>query len=838
MGTHTGVSGIDVLAVSSDSAFAARLRDGLAVHEPLSVETAGTVEEAIDRLRSGRVPDCIVSDHDLPDTDGVAFLQTVRAQHPTLPVVLFTGEGSERIASRAISAGVTEYLIKDRHRDQWGQLAGIVRDAVAYYRSYGALDDPLGRAKALLNAAHDTIAVVRDGRFEYVNTAGVELTGADSHDRILGRRVDSLFGTGDTCLEARLAAVQTGERGLERLESTVTRSDGVSVPVELTATAIEWNRTPAVVLIVRNVERRKRSETRLRRFRRAVEAAGDAIYLTDVDGTITYVNPAFEEITGYDRSEVVGRTPEVFSSGEMSDRYYERLWTTITNGDVWHERITNRNASGERYQAQQTIAPVFDGDGEEIERFVAIQTDVTERVATKRQLERYREVVERLEDPILLQDLEGEFRLVNEAVLEFSGCSREQLLGGDESAFMDEETAAEIERRKADVLDAEEPLEYEVSPSFERTVHEATFSTRRYPYYHDGELAGTLAICRDVTDLKDRERTLQRYEWAIRGATDLIAAVDRDGQYLFANPQYRTYHGIDREDMTGLFLADVLDEDVHERVVPRVERALAGETVEYRITRPHPARGARTLDAQYYPLEDDGEISGVVAVFRDVTETDERTRQLRVVDRVLRHNLRNELTVVRGLAKGIEDGTTGTAAEDAVRIVDCVDALLSTSEKSRRITTVLSERPTVEPIDVAEVVRTVARSLAERYPAASVDVTAPETATVSAVAPLEEAIDELAVNAVVHNDDEPHLRLAVESAGDDVRVRIVDDGPGIPAMDRAVLEDGEETDHVYHGSGLGLWLVHWIVRRSGGTATVTDVDPGTEVTITLRRPTV
>ncbi|TKX82680.1 histidine kinase, partial [Halorubrum sp. SS5] len=79
----------------------------------------------------------------------------------------------------------------------------------------------------------------------------------------------------------------------------------------------------------------------------------------------------------------------------------------------------------------------------------------------------------------------------------------------------------------------EEMAEYEVSPTFPETDREATFSTQRYPYYDaDGDLAGTFAICRNVTDRKERERELERYERAINGATDLIAAVDRDGRLL------------------------------------------------------------------------------------------------------------------------------------------------------------------------------------------------------------------------------------------------------------------------------------------------------------------
>lgn len=117
-------------------------------------------------------------------------------------------------------------------------------------------------------------------------------------------------------------------------------------------------------------------------FRQAVEAAGHAIFITDADGEITYVNPAFERITGYSSAEALGQTPRILKSAEMGEEYYDRLWETILAGRVWDELVINRRKSGNLYYAHQTIAPVLDNDGNPIE-FVAIQTDITELQVTR-----------------------------------------------------------------------------------------------------------------------------------------------------------------------------------------------------------------------------------------------------------------------------------------------------------------------------------------------------------------------------------------------------------------------------------------------------------------------
>jgi len=576
----------------------------------------------------------------------------------------------------------------------------------------------------------------------------------------------------------------------------------------------------------------------LETFRNLVEHAGHAIYVTDTEGTIEYINPAFTEQTGYDTEAAIGETAAILNSGEMPDAYFEALWTTLEAGEVWEEEIVDRKRDGELYHARQTIAPVIDDDGV-VSRFVAIQTDITDRREAIARLKQYRDVVERLGEPIMLQNRDGSFEILNEAVSEFAGVDREALYETDEFGFMDPETAAEIDEHRREVLNTESVAEYEVSPTFPNSAREATFSTRRYPYYDaEGELAGTFAICRDMTEMKQREAELERYERAIDGATDLIAAVDENGRFLFANQQYREYHGIDVTEVSGLDLADAFLHESYPAVRQHVERALQGHSVEYRTERPHPERGTRTLDVRYFPLQDpDGdEPSAVVGVLRDVTEEESRRRQLRVVDRVLQHNLRNALTVISGRAAqiaAIDDEEIADAASD---IVSRAEELSTTSEKAHHITEVLSDVTETESIDLTRTVEGIAELVAAEFPLASVSTSTPAEPAVASVSTwIDRAIDELVRNAIIHHDgDHPTVDVDVRTDAETITVVVTDDGPGLSEMNRDVLETGEAVDALYHGSGLGLWLVFWVLQQSGGSACVEPVDPrGTAVTITL-----
>jgi PAS domain S-box-containing protein len=121
------------------------------------------------------------------------------------------------------------------------------------------------------------------------------------------------------------------------------------------------------------------------RFEEAITHAGVAVSITDTDGVIQYVNPAFESLTGYDAEEAVGATHRILQSGEMSENYYEDLWETILDGNIYSAEVVDKTKAGDRYTAQQTISPVTDDDGEP-QAFVSIQIDITDRLLREQRL--------------------------------------------------------------------------------------------------------------------------------------------------------------------------------------------------------------------------------------------------------------------------------------------------------------------------------------------------------------------------------------------------------------------------------------------------------------------
>ena len=135
-----------------------------------------------------------------------------------------------------------------------------------------------------------------------------------------------------------------------------------------------------------DITAKKEYQQDLSLFREQAEEADKAIFITDPEGTIQYVNPAFEALTGYSSAEAIGRSPRILKSGQHDETFYAELWETITAGEVWEAELTNQTKHGELFEVEQKIVPVTDEHGE-ITHFVGIEQDITEQVLTTQTLD-------------------------------------------------------------------------------------------------------------------------------------------------------------------------------------------------------------------------------------------------------------------------------------------------------------------------------------------------------------------------------------------------------------------------------------------------------------------
>lgn len=222
--------------------------------------------------------------------------------------------------------------------------------------------------------------------------------------------------------------------------------------------------------------------------------------------------------------------------------------------------------------------------------------------------------------------------------------------------------------------------------------------------------------------------------------------------------------------------------------------------------------------------------------FNELSQTLARRRvEVTVLNRVLRHNLRNAMTVVSGTAARIEESADDEQLiEDATLIKRRGESLLRLAEHARVVETSLrSDRTESPPRAVGPILRDVVADLCEEYPEATVDVDlAAEDAAVPDGDLVTVVVDELIRNAVIHGEDDPTVAVSATATDDTVSVTVDDDGPGLPKVERRLLTESFVETPTEHGSGLGLWVVKWVVDWLDGSIAVA-VDDGTTITVTL-----
>ncbi|WP_348608382.1 histidine kinase N-terminal 7TM domain-containing protein [Halobaculum rarum] len=331
-----------------------------------------------------------------------------------------------------------------------------------------------------------------------------------------------------------------------------------------------------------------------------------------------------------------------------------------------------------------------------------------------------------------------------------------------------------------------------------------------------------LLVFRNVTE---QQRIRRRYRAYVEHSEDIVAVADADGVLEYISPAAEIVLGYDTETLEGDEFTDYIHPDDRRSVAKPFAESLhrPGERVRVSFRAEHRDGGWRVLDGVGVNRFDDPHIGGYLLTLRDETRRDRYEQRLRVLTRVLRHDLRNELNVVHGYADVIA-AEGGDTAEHAERIQRSAERLASLGSRVRGVDQTLQRTDHGgRPVNVTCVVGEVADRARDRFPEMTVTVEADE-----AVAYADELLATAVWNVVEnagrhHHDDHPRMAITLSDNSGTVEIRIADDGPGIPAEDREAVESGHETQ-LRHASGLGLWLVRWIVDGVDGELSFVDGD--------------
>src|SRR3990172_8245518 len=169
-------------------------------------------------------------------------------------------------------------------------------------------------------------------------------------------------------------------------EVPVRRKDGSILFANIKASPVTISGKKYLMGNFRDVTERRKAEEKLTRLGMAVDQAAEAVVITDTEGEIEYVNPAFEQITGYFPEEAIGQNMRILKSGKHDEMFYKRMWETISRGEVWTGRFHNKKKDGTLYEEEAVIPPVRNIDGK-IVNFVAGKKDITQEVVLQKQVQ-------------------------------------------------------------------------------------------------------------------------------------------------------------------------------------------------------------------------------------------------------------------------------------------------------------------------------------------------------------------------------------------------------------------------------------------------------------------
>lgn len=445
-------------------------------------------------------------------------------------------------------------------------------------------------------------------------------------------------------------------------------------------------------------------------------------------------------------------------------------------------------------------------------------------------------------DGMALLDDDGRYTYVNQAHVELYGFDDpEELIGKEWRRFYDD---AERERFEQDILPTvRQQGSWRGTATGQRRDGGQVPQELSLTALSDGRI---ICVVRDITERREHRETLEQYETVLTHVRDGVYTLDTDGRITWVNQTAIEEFdvGYTRDELVGEPVSKVLGPEDIDKCLTIIQNLISNDqqgSGRCEVALQTAFDTEIPCDLNLTLLRDEaGSVQGTVGVLREITERKQREQRLSVLQRVLRHNLRNELNVVMGqadlIARTVDDHDI---TEKAETIQETAERLRSLGEKARAIETMLQRDASHrQSVDVTAIIEASCESFREDYPDAAIRTDLPDKQTVFADETLEAVVDNLVENALEHTGPEPTVDVSVttaEPASERVHLQVADDGPGIPVEETEILHESEETQ-LSHGTGLGLWLVYWLVDSFGGDVSFPTTEQGGTVRVTLRAP--
>ena len=463
----------------------------------------------------------------------------------------------------------------------------------------------------------------------------------------------SLFDINDMPKDKIIQRVSDAFNNESYFESRHILSDGSTREVEILTSPIRSSDNKEVLFsIVYDVSVRKENEKQLNKLYKAVYHSSSTVVITDTKGKIEYVNPKFEEITGYTSEEAIGRNPRILNSGKNKVDFAEDLWETIQSGSEWNGEIINKRKDGSLYWEKASISPVKDSNGT-IMNFIKVAEDITEKKEAEEELERREELYRFLTENSF--DIVYKVSLIPEPHFEYLSPSIEKVLGYPLKKYYENIKYVEDQIHPNDKEWVLETLNDYESPDFKNMAYRSIASDGRVVWFQfrnkliydeKGNITGYSGSGRDVTKEKEAEYTLKENEQKLK------LALDSAGHYLWEadlitgiidlSPKIPEMYGFTPEEYPKTIeeMIAMIHPDERKREYRELQRFLNGETEFYRTEYRSRKKNGEYLwvfsSAKLAEKDDKGNPRRLIGITGDISQRKNNEESLRKSENELR----------------------------------------------------------------------------------------------------------------------------------------------------------------------------------------------------------
>jgi PAS domain S-box-containing protein len=606
-----------------------------------SLVTKTSAQEALVLLKDHSF-DAIISDYQMPEMDGIAFLKAVRERLGDIPFILFTGRGREEVVIDAINNGADFYLQKGGDPEaQFAELAHKIRQSVARKQAERSLMDSERRLSDIIDFLPDaTFAIDRSGKVIAWNRAIEEMTGIPNSEMLgkgnyayaipfYGSRrpilIDMINEPDEKILQFYSHIYRVGNTLTAETDLPVPKGNRISV---LATVSLLYNQNGDIIGAIesiRDITERKRAEEELVLLKTSVDHAYDEVFWLGFEGNILYVNEAACTATGYSREELLS-----MSIFDLDTNYPPDVWVRSVNDlreSKTHYILTkHRRKNGTVIDVEIMSSYVRKGDNEYSFAFVR---DVSDRKHTEDALreseENFRKIFENSAFGITLVRPDLQFMLVNPAWISMLGYTQEEFR---KMSFADithpddlQENIENIRALAAGTIPVYSTEKRYIQKDGSILWGAVKVTTVRNP---DGTLRYFLAQIDDITPRKRAEEIIrendEKLALVMNGVPTLISYMDLDLRFVYVNKAHKEWYGLEEKDLKGKSLSELLPEDVFLRALPYYQKALCGQEVIFENPTRDKEGRKRVLMVHLVPHFRQRRVIGFFAALDDITE--------------------------------------------------------------------------------------------------------------------------------------------------------------------------------------------------------------------------